>query len=54
MKQDNPNTNHTNAVHTPDEADHKAHSITKVPIDKIWNKAHFLGHSTTMTKTLAT
>ena len=51
MKQDNPNTNHTNTIHTPDEADHKAHSTTKVPINKIRNKAHFWAHSTTMTKT---
>ena len=51
-KKDNPNRNHTNAIHTLDEVDHKAHSTTKVLIDRIRSKAHFWAHSTTMTKTL--
>ena len=51
MKQDNPNTNHANTIN-PDEADHKEHSTTKAPIDKIRNKAHFWTHSSIMTKTL--
>ena len=52
MKQDNPNTNHTNTIHILDEADHKAHGTTKVLINKTRNKAHFWAHSTTMTKKL--